>query len=136
MSQSQLFLSIDHRVVGVEVHAGDESAHDLMWEVSYGERDAEESARYALGWLHGAGEGVQVTVSVGALVVDTGIPYADEDFSRLFGASDACEALYEYARMAGSVAISLTRETLELPAYMPLVQVEPFPDDDDEQVPD
>lgn len=136
MSQTQPFLSVDHRVVGVEVHVGDESLHDVRWEVSYGERDAEESVRYALGWLHGAGEGIQVTVSVGAVVVDTGIPYADDDFSRLFGESDACEALYESARMAGSVAISLTRENLELPAIMPPAQVEPFPDDDDELVPD
>lgn len=127
------FLSVDHRVVAVEVRVGDESPHESMWEVSFGEKDDDEGVRYVLGWLHSAGEGIQVTVSVGAVVVDTGIPYDEEDFSKLFGVSDACEALYESTRVAASVAASLTRETLELPAYMPPVKVEPFPDDEVEQ---
>lgn len=130
MNQIQQFLSVDHKVLGVEVHVGDESSHDVMWEVSYGKLNTEEGIRYALGWLHSAGEGIQVTVSLGAVVVDTGIPYVDEEFPDIFGISDACLAMYQSARTAASVAISLTRETLELPAYMPLAQVEPFPEED------
>ena len=130
------FLCVDHRVVAIEVHGGDESPHESMWEVSFGEKDAEEGVRYVLGWLHGAGEGVQVTVSVGAIVVDTGTPYSDEDFSQLFGVSEACETLYQSTRTAALVAVSLTKETLELPNFMPPAKVEPFPDEDVEQTAD
>lgn len=132
MSPKQPFLSTDHRVLGVEVHVGGESAHDVMWEVSYGQFDPEEGIRYALGWLHTAGEGIQVTVSLGAVIADTGIAYAEEEFAEQFGGSDACEAMYQSARTAASVAISLTRESLDLPEYMPLAQVEPFPEEDEQ----
>ncbi|WP_125615960.1 hypothetical protein [Specibacter cremeus] len=127
------FLTVDHRVVAADVHVGDETAHEIMWEVSFGEKDADEGIRYVMGWLHGAGDGVQVTVSVGAIVVDTGIPYDSAQFAEIFAVSDACEALYQSARAAASVSISLTKEALALPDYMPPATVAPFPEDDSEE---
>ncbi|MDJ0355595.1 hypothetical protein [Paenarthrobacter sp. PH39-S1] len=130
MPRAHSFLGIDHRVVAAEVRVGDEAAHEIMWEVSFGEKDADEGFRYVMGWLHGAGDGVQVTVSVGAIVIDTGIPYDDDKFSRIFATSDACEALYQSTRAAAAVVLALTRETLTLPVYMPPASIAPFPNEE------
>lgn len=125
-NSSAVFTVSDISLLSADVHLGSEEAHPIMWEVSYGEREA-SGFYFASGWLHAAGDGIQVSVSVGSVLTETGTEYDHDDPREAIRHEDEMlDELYQRARSAARVLVALTDFDLDLPMSMPEPLVGPF----------
>ncbi|MCQ9162779.1 hypothetical protein [Arthrobacter sp. STN4] len=132
LKSSDPFVAVDHSVLEANIDVGENFPEQIVWEVSYGALDPDGKDRSVMGWLLVAGSEVQVTVFLGALLIENGKRYTEDDFVKIFAESDACRGMYDSARMAAAVMIGLTKSNLAIPAEMPDVSIAKLSEVDDE----
>lgn len=126
----QHFFATDLRVLSADVNRGSEEAHDPIWEISYAEPIEDDDFRFVVGWLHCAGERIQVSVSIAAIVADTGIaPEPGTKFEDIFQAAEALDTIYQKARDTARILVALTDGAIDFPKVAPPAAISPFTDD-------
>ena len=124
------FFATDMRVISADVNRGSEEAHDPIWEISYAEPIDDDDFRFVVGWLHCAAERIQVSVSIGSIVADTGVaPEPGATFADLFQGSEALDTIYQKARDTARILVALTDGAIDFPKIAPPASIVPFPDE-------
>lgn len=113
------FYTTDVRVFYATMEQGSEKQHEASWDIRYAPKVKDDVIRFISGELHCAGDGIQVSVSVGAILADTGFQYKEDDLEELLSDSDAVESLYQGARNAARILVSLAEGSCDVPETAP-----------------
>lgn len=127
------FVIVDQRILSAHVDFGPKEEHEPVWRLSYSAKDEADEFRYLEAWLHGCSTELVFSITVGALLEETGIPFAESDVEEILGGTYVSSTLFSMARKSANALLSLMEEDLALPDFLEFQSISLLSEDEDSE---